>query len=385
MSAALKPQGGIVKRQSAAEREAARKALENVWIAEQKQKEADAQKSGVALPSGRALSRALVKGVVTELPLQLREDIETATKRDTDRLVEAERQKPALLSPGSAKYAKYGQRRKSDTLPWEVLLSAHDNACFYDQYVRIRATTSTKTGQPKYTMTIYDLPGAFPKYLEACKYRFVVLHVSVVHSKGMSVGMHDSHANALVIDKEDKVVEWFDPWGAERAISRKTFVPLLKTLWEFFEPLGYEVVPTELECPIVGPQTIQTLAQRGIEGVEGGTCLPWTYWYIHHRLTYPNVPRQQLLAVLLDSMARDDRPFYDFIKQFNKALIKPKSGEDLAEATVPLVPRLRNVNAPFRWTRWTGEPQPSFGRRSAPVKRPTKVASKPRGTRTSDW
>lgn len=108
-----------------------------------------------------------------------------------------------------------------------------------------------------------------------------------------------SHANALFIDTKEKTVERWEPHGARSYVIFKDYEyeKFDKQLNDFFKKrYGYKYIPSSNFLPALGPQTLENYIN------ESGYCATWSLWYIDMRLTYPNIPREELVVEMFEKV-----------------------------------------------------------------------------------
>lgn len=136
---------------------------------------------------------------------------------------------------------------------------------------------------------IFDFDNIFNKIydsIKSCDKRFVIIPVAFLFKTG------NSHANSLIIDRHRKTIERFEPHGyfQKKLISLfDTFMSkeLKKINYTYIYPLDY--------CPIVGPQ--KSHANVSTIG-DPGFCVGWSWWYILHRISYPDINQEKLIKAL---------------------------------------------------------------------------------------
>lgn len=116
------------------------------------------------------------------------------------------------------------------------------------------------------------LPRDLRKIVRSCKQRFVMLNLGLYEATS---NLGHGHANAVLIDVRLKIVERFEPMGAEvdegsDAHIRRAFEKALP---------GYEYIGSE-HAPAVGPQTVAD--------AHGGLCVTWCIAFVLIRLLNPN-------------------------------------------------------------------------------------------------
>ena len=127
--------------------------------------------------------------------------------------------------------------------------------------------------------------------IQNCNKQFIVAYLSLsLPGSG--------HANALIIDNYNKTIERFEPHGISE--NKKTYKlgnlidNFFKTYfnkYKYFSPLDF--------CPYYGPQSLHGISDKRS---EHGFCVGWSWWYVLHRISYPDVDRKELLDILLTKL-----------------------------------------------------------------------------------
>ena len=99
------------------------------------------------------------------------------------------------------------------------------------------------------------------------------------------------HANMLIINREKKTVEHFEPNGIlEGAIGEILNLAAEKLIKELFPT--YRYIPVISFCPKTGIQT--ELARRFPDSKFTGSCAIWSMWYAFLRLSSPELDQQAI-------------------------------------------------------------------------------------------
>lgn len=114
------------------------------------------------------------------------------------------------------------------------------------------------------------------------------------------------HANLLLVDRKDKTIERFEPNALPHALEadirryesidatvKRDILPLLGEGYRYCDPLSF--------CPIGGPQG------------DDEYCAAWSIFYMHLRLTNPNLSRKELTRRLND-LSRVQSPLVDYLE-----------------------------------------------------------------------
>jgi len=145
---------------------------------------------------------------------------------------------------------------------------------------------------------------------EWCETRFVVVPVYLMGSS------NTKHFNYLIIDKTQKTVERFEPYG--HVADEKTFkeADFDDQFQKSASKAGYEYIQASHFCPRLGVQTREELqAAYKQVGDPVGFCAFWSLWYVDRRLKYPNLPPSQLMKKLTKQLS-NVKNLKEFIRNF---------------------------------------------------------------------
>lgn len=92
---------------------------------------------------------------------------------------------------------------------------------------------------------------------------------------------HISHSNVLIFDNINRIVQRFEPHGAEASFYDTNIVD--ENLYYYFKELDYEYTNVDYVCPI----GLQTKQERSMLKLYPGSCALWSLWYINYRIKYP--------------------------------------------------------------------------------------------------
>lgn len=134
----------------------------------------------------------------------------------------------------------------------------------------------------------YDNPHWKNNFNRSCNNRFEVMPVIITfagnpNNPKVSTG---SHANTILIDHDEKVIEIFDPLSAER-YSEFCDLELHDLLNKIYP--NYEILYPEILCPY-GPQIYE----------GSGTCVLWSLLYLFLRISCKNSTRNNIDTLFYD-------------------------------------------------------------------------------------
>lgn len=145
------------------------------------------------------------------------------------------------------------------------------------------------------------------------KYDFAMCYLSIRSPDG---GLH---ANIIIYDFINLIVERFDPYGDSVHYDNKLDEILEEELtWntglKYLKPSDY--------MPVAGFQTISDelnpLKQK--HGDFGGYCLAWCNWYLEHRIKNKNIKPIELIKKLIIKLSYDDNSFMEIIRNYANKL-----------------------------------------------------------------
>lgn len=134
-------------------------------------------------------------------------------------------------------------------------------------------------------------PNSVGKYVMKCRdtaFRFLVFNVWGIDTAG------DGHDNSVIIDRQSKTIEWFEPHGAkpdgeapEFAFLQHSVLPALGALFP-----GYALSDAPQVCPAMGPQALEP-------SDTGGYCVCWSLMFLALRLLNPTWPALRITAQMV--------------------------------------------------------------------------------------
>lgn len=134
------------------------------------------------------------------------------------------------------------------------------------------------------TRPVVHVPPRLADIVRGCKKPFVFLNFGMYSSGPLQYG----HANALLLDKRNRVVERFEPNGLKNAQTS-----LDNTLAKTFEAIlpGWTYEGTRVMRTLRGPQAIAD--------AYGGMCVTYSLMYVLARLTQPHLSTAQVSESLV--------------------------------------------------------------------------------------
>lgn len=135
-----------------------------------------------------------------------------------------------------------------------------------------------------------------------------------------------AHANLLIIDKNNKIIERFEPSGKLEPYNYnynpKSLDNLLKMYFEKYFPSYVFLTPNETQ-PVIGFQSLEmyeTDRHKKI-GDPGGFCVVWCIWYLEQRLKYDMVSPLKLAQKLIIKIKTKNISFKKLIRSYSTNIL----------------------------------------------------------------
>lgn len=161
--------------------------------------------------------------------------------------------------------------------------------------------------------------------------KYIFLKVTLVASS------NGTHANMLLLDKEKRIFERFEPYGVVPYLENDGLDKLLKSrLVPFLEKeLGGKIEYLSPKDYLDGSnfQVISNDSSLSVKklGDPTGYCLAWTYWYLEMRISNPDVHPKKLVSKSVKKIIKTNNHvdgmyrFIDFIRSYAHRLDKMKN------------------------------------------------------------
>ena len=149
-----------------------------------------------------------------------------------------------------------------------------------------------------------------------------------------------SHANVIIIDKQLKLIERFEPNGADEPIGFNYNKNLLdfkiKIYLEKYFP-DYEYLEPEKFLPTFGFQMLEMIENKKMKriGDPGGFCVGWCLWYLEQRLKYLLHPKK-LVEKLIINIKSKNISFKNLIRSYVNTLLSEFRDKILNELQIDI-------------------------------------------------
>ena len=172
-----------------------------------------------------------------------------------------------------------------------------------------------------------DLKIYLMRAINSKKIRFILIKLTII------IGPSVTHSNIILYDKQNHILERFEPYGDVGYLSSdKLDKFLLLKFSKIFGPFKY-IIPKNIKG--VGFQTISNETDKTLKKINdpNGFCLAWSFWYIEQRLSNPEENPNELmdkinndLVVNVDSTSNDEEnPYLNLIRTYANNLYTEKN------------------------------------------------------------
>ncbi len=127
------------------------------------------------------------------------------------------------------------------------------------------------------------------------------------------------HANILIYDFKNKIIERFEPYGNTQFIDNNIDLVLEEELtWN----TGFKYMAPKDYLPYAGFQTIsdENNIYNKKSGDFGGFCLAWCLWYFESKLLNKNINSKLLVHKLINKLNKLDIKFIDYIRNYSNKI-----------------------------------------------------------------
>jgi len=135
-----------------------------------------------------------------------------------------------------------------------------------------------------------------------------------------------SHANIIIIDKQFKIIERFEPNGSNEPVNFyynknlldfkiKSYLEKIFPDYEYLEPANF--------LPVIGFQTLEMIENKQMKkiGDPGGFCVGWCLWYLEQRIKYMVNPKK-LAYKLIIKIKSKNISFKNLIRSYVNELLQ---------------------------------------------------------------
>lgn len=168
--------------------------------------------------------------------------------------------------------------------------------------------------------SMYTQDYRLSNFIKRCNKRFYVIMLTIASNDHVT-----AHQTILIIDKDKKTFELFDPHGSQRELEFK-YDTLEEKLKDMFK--GYNLIPVQQLCPLRSFQTIEYFQSSYLRGEENkrlienikeflkllenkyekrvGFCVAWSYFYLDLRMKYPDMNQKKLQEKAIEKLFKGD-------------------------------------------------------------------------------
>lgn len=135
-----------------------------------------------------------------------------------------------------------------------------------------------------------------------------------------------SHANMIIIDKEKKIIERFEPNGQNYPRNLNYNPELLDSILKniFSQILvDYKYNNPKQYLPTVGFQMLETLDDNKCAkiGDPNGFCAIWCVWWTEQKISNPDIESSELAYKLINQIKISNKSFKNLIRNYSQKVI----------------------------------------------------------------
>jgi ankyrin repeat protein len=179
----------------------------------------------------------------------------------------------------------------------------------------------------KYFFSPYIIQGIQKTLINYPDTEFIILKLTIVGARNLN------HANVIIYDIKNKVIERFDPYGSVPFIDSATIDLFLKSFFGDYIPNATYLSPDDVSKGI----SFQVYSDENndsnyVVNDPNGFCMAWCIWYIEMRYKNKNIPPDVLVKKTVYQINKSENKFKDYIRNYSnyidyeKNLILQKSG-----------------------------------------------------------
>jgi len=135
---------------------------------------------------------------------------------------------------------------------------------------------------------------------------------------------HGGHANILIYDRKNNIIERFEPFGNDYPID---FYYNPRLLDELLEKKFIELIPNctyvkpKSYLPNIGFQYFEAYQEKDYRiGDPNGFCAAWCFWYVMQKVKNPTIESQKLVLKLLIAIKNKNLQMRQVIRSFAKEI-----------------------------------------------------------------
>lgn len=155
----------------------------------------------------------------------------------------------------------------------------------------------------------------FKRALTDSKISFIVYFVTLTE-----LNHANYHSNCLIIDKNARTVERFEPTDPTEWPDFNNGAPLDNALTDVFKEYHFTYIPMMDTCPI-GFQQIEDEEDAERFATFGGNCMMWSIFYMYIRLSNPHIPRHILIRTVWKQL-NEEGSYKQWINGFHSYLLR---------------------------------------------------------------
>lgn len=171
-----------------------------------------------------------------------------------------------------------------------------------------------------YFFSPYFVQGIHQTLIKYPETRYILLKLTIITEQ------HFNHANMIIYDVKNKVIERFDPYGNVNFNYANQIDLLLKMVFHEYYPDIKYLSPKKM----LNGVSYQIFADESnnnnyVENDPNGFCVAWCLWYVETRFNNSNVHPKTLIKKTVYQINKNDDKFKDYIRDYSNYIDTQKN------------------------------------------------------------
>ena len=149
---------------------------------------------------------------------------------------------------------------------------------------------------------------------------FILFKLTIVSVEGVN------HANIIIYDVVNRIVERFDPYGNVPFIDSNLIDPVLEGFFTKYLPnityLSPSQVSNGISFQVFSDETNEV---NYVENDPNGFCMAWCIWYVEMRIKNRFIPPDVLIRKTIQKINESENKFKDYIRNYSDYIDQEKN------------------------------------------------------------
>lgn len=172
----------------------------------------------------------------------------------------------------------------------------------------------------KYFISPYIFQGIAEAQRRNPNAKYILIKLTLIPNKSLN------HANMLIYDIDNKIVERFDPYGAVPYVNIKGLDYSMNELFKEFMPHVKYLPPSQVMNAMSYQVYSDEISDKNYNDHDPmGFCVAWCIWYVEMRVNNPDIHPDILISHTIPKINMMTNNFKDFIRNYSAHLDKMKN------------------------------------------------------------